>query len=225
MSQSTPSLDELAADLERRGDDNERLELVRRARNFKRAWIEMAEALVLVERSQTWKRWGYESLHDYAEKELRIKRPTVEKLTLSYLTVRKHAPKVLARDGVETAVPSMDAVDYFVRALRKQGDDPTTDAEPGSVRELKAAVFDEVRPIAAIRKEFNPVFFQPAPDARERELLEKTRTTTRRLLGLLRNLDFLRGAERQTLVDALEGLETKLSEAIPTTRDETSSAA
>lgn len=88
-------IDDLAQLLELTGADAQRLDVVRRLQRFKRSWIELAEALVKV-------------------------RATVDKLTASYSTVQRHAPEVLGRDGAARAVPHVEAVEYFSRALEKR---------------------------------------------------------------------------------------------------------
>lgn len=219
-----PTLHQLQEDLEAKGDDAQRLELVERARRFKRAWVEMAEGLTLVNNSKAYERWGYGDIYEYAEKELRIRKPTVQKLTNSYMAVRRHAPKVLERDGVEHSMPSLEAVDYFVKA--SEGEGVSEKARRGDVlSELKAAIFDDVRPLAAVRKEFGPVLFEKKASERERELLEKTRVAARRLLGLLRNVDSVPAREKDAAVTAVEALEARITTLLPAERKAVSEAA
>ena len=78
-------LDSLADHLAREGADALRIELVRRARNFKRTWVEMAEALVEVRDTQAYLAWGYQDLYAYCHQELLLRQPTVDKLTGSFV--------------------------------------------------------------------------------------------------------------------------------------------
>ena len=113
----TKKIDALAELLERTGGDAERLEVVRRTQRFKRSWIELAEALAKVRSSQSYTRWGYNDFYKYCSAELTLKRVTVDKLVLSFHTIRSHAPEVLEWDGVAKVIPSYEAVDYFSRAV------------------------------------------------------------------------------------------------------------
>ena len=77
-------LDRLHDALESQGADRLRLELVRRARNFKRSWVEMAEALTRVRAAQVYLEWGYPDFETYCHSELMLTKGTVDKLTGSY---------------------------------------------------------------------------------------------------------------------------------------------
>src|SRR6185369_6370842 len=106
----------LAAAEEQHADDPERAEVLRRARRFKASWIELAEALSNVRRSGDFKRWGYESFEDYTRTELHIRQETADKLVGSFMFLKKRAPSVLSRDGLTSAIPSYQAVDFLRRA-------------------------------------------------------------------------------------------------------------
>src|SRR5262245_30738106 len=120
-------------------DEAYRMEVVTRARVFKRSWVDMAEALTEV-RSHGWfEGWSYGTLHAYAQEELHIKKTTVDKLTGSYAVIEEHVPHVLSWDGVAQPMPEMDAVEYFAKALDPQGERPTR----AVVDELKQAIFED----------------------------------------------------------------------------------
>lgn len=205
-------LSELAVELEQ-GSDEERLHLVQCARRFKRSWIEMAEALARVRATKAYARWGYADLHEYATRELSIRPPTVDKLLLSYGAVERHAPQVLRRDGVAQDIPSFDAVDYFARALGSandaDGDGP--ERPPEVIAELRHAVFDEGKPVAALRRQFNAVL-NPRPEgAEDREDLQKARAAAHRLAMLLPGIEGLTVRRRREMVAQLQELEAELA--------------
>src|SRR5690606_12007174 len=157
---SHDELDQLAADLKRRGEDGLRLRAVERARSFKRSWVEMGEVLVRVRTSQQYLDWGFQDFCAYCLAELRIKRVTVEKLTLSYQTLEQHAPTVLQYDGVAQQLPQVDSVDYFARALREPDNDGSArrdELAPEVLDELRHAVFEEGAPVNALRRRFDPI--------------------------------------------------------------------
>ncbi len=219
-------LDRLHDALESQGADRLRLELVRRARNFKRSWVEMAEALTRVRAAQIHLEWGYPDFESYCHQELMLTKGTVEKLTGSYAVVREHAPQVLDRDGLAQPIPSVDAVEYFAKALR--GSEPANDdREPPDdavVRELREAVFDDPKPVAVLRKTFDPLFF-PKPDGFERvENLEKTRAAVRRLEGLLQAADGLDEGRLRALLPLLAELRAELDAVLPDAKAELGAA-
>jgi hypothetical protein len=205
-----------------------RLELVRRARNFKRSWVEMAEALTKVRNAQVYLEWGYPDFETYCHSELMLTKSTVDKLTGSYAVVREHAPQVLDRDGLAQPIPNLDAVEYFAKALR--GNEPANDDDddhgPGDdvVRELRQAVFDDPKPVAVLRKTFDPLFF-PKPAGSERvEAMEKTRAAVRRLEALLQELEGVDEGRVKQLLQLLVELRAELDAILPDAKAELGAA-
>ena len=105
--------------------------MLRRARQFKASWIELAEALTESRRRGDFRRWGYDSFEDYTRRELFLRQETVDKLTGSFLFLKKRAPEVLARDGLSRTIPSYQVVD-FLRRAETESDAPesTVGADP-----------------------------------------------------------------------------------------------
>src|SRR5262245_43120817 len=86
---------------EREHESNpERADMFRRTRQFKASWIDLAEALTESRRRGDFRRWGYDSFEDYTRRELFLRQETVDKLTGSFMFLKKRAPEVLTRDGL-----------------------------------------------------------------------------------------------------------------------------
>lgn len=219
MSQAHDRLEALEDELASRGADGVRLSLVRRARHFKRSWVEMAEALHMVRQKSMYVEWGYTDFHGYCQTELLLTKSTVDKLTGTFAVMREHAPQVLQRDGVAQPIPTMDAVDYFAKALRKAPDND--DDNLGQVRsddewdELRNAVFDENQSVAVLRKSFDPIFFAKPEGMEQVEGLEKTRTAIRRLEGLLARVEGLDDRKVSAAMSALAALRSEVDEKLP----------
>jgi len=186
-------LEELEAALAARGEDGLRVLTVRRTRRFKHSWIELAEALVKVRRTGAYGRWGFDDFHDYCAEELRIRRATVDKLTGSFAALERHAPDVLARDGIREPIPSVDSVDYLARALGYRGgaatddgpeeaddDDGPADVDPELADALRSAVFEDGASVRELRRRYDDVFFPVPDEARALERLERARGAARR---------------------------------------------
>ena len=218
MAKGTQKIDDLAALLERTGADAQRLEVVRRTQRFKRSWIELAEALIKVRAGRAYERWGFDDFHAYCAQELTLKKATVDKLTISYSTVQRHAPEVLEWDGVARTIPSVEAIDYFSRAI---GDGPANDRsddEPASRRaparghapevltELKSAVFDEGQAVGELRKRFDPVLHPRPKGADKLDLLNKASACARKLAELLPDIDGLPDKRVRRLEEELGAL-------------------
>jgi hypothetical protein len=221
---STRKLDALAALLERTGGDPKRIEAVRRAQNFRRSWLDLAEILIEVRSRNLFEKWGYADLYAYAEDELTLKRATVDKLTVSYNTLERHAPQVLERDGVATKIPSYDALDYYHRTVgeleRDEVDEAANEAprrgkipqlpDPELRREFEEAVFNEGQPVSELRRRFDPHFFPKPKGAEELDRLKKASATARKLAELIAEIEGL----PEAMIRKLEGELGKLRSAL-----------
>jgi hypothetical protein len=201
MNKPRTKTDAALADAEQaHADDPARVELLRRARRFKASWIELAEGLSNVRRSGEFKRWGYGSFEDYARLELHLRQETAEKLVGSFLFLKKRAPEVLGRDGIGTAIPSYQAVDFLRRAEEKD------DAPKEAVSAIRTRVLDEGAALPSIVRQFRDAVFPVSEDEKKerdisallnvakrlRELLDETRIVPRKLAAEVgQNLDRL----------------------------------
>ncbi len=213
-------LGDLAEALEAEGADELRVHVVRRAREFKRSWVMMAEALVEVRNRESYLDWGYEDFYSYCSLELQLKQATADKLTGSYVALKRHAPSVLKRDGLNERIPTCDAVDYFAKALQKNpgNDDGERAIAEEVVDELRHAVFEEGAPVSDLRKRFNPVF-NPKPEGAEQ--MDTLRRTTAAVRRLERTIEEIEGLPRSTVrasLDALEALREDLAALLERTK-------
>jgi hypothetical protein len=190
-----------------------RIEILQRARRFKRSWLDMAEALLQVKASAAYQAWGYADLYAYCEEELLIKRRTVDKLTGSFSTIKEHAPQVLEEER-DMPIPNYEAVDYFKKAMEA----PETPA-PEVVEELRSAVFEEGQPANMLRKHFNPIFFAKSNEDVALDALMKVKNTSERLQRLLSDVDGLSEETVTRVGSALEALGAELGEMIPKAKE------
>jgi hypothetical protein len=199
MSKGHEVLEALADRIEQGGGDPARVDIVRRAQRFKRSWIELAEGLHALRKNRRYEKWGYSDLADYCSKELHIKAATLDKLVLSYGALRTHAPEVLRRDGVAREIPSLEAVDYFSRAVGPdpddKGDDTDTrrrlDAPREVLDELRAAVFEEQRSVGELRKRFDPIFRPKSASDDAADSLRKLKSMAERLTSAVQTTEGL----------------------------------
>jgi hypothetical protein len=203
-------LEALADRMERTGADPTRVDLARRAQRFKRSWVELGEGLTALRKSRRYKEWGYAELHEYCLKELHIKQVTLEKLVLSYGALRQHAPEVLQRDGVSREIPSLEAVDYFSRAIGggEEGTDSRRrlDAPRAVMDELRSAVFDEARSVGELRKRFDPILRPKSPSEEQGDGLRKLKALAERLNQSVQTAPGLSEKRVARVVAAVEAL-------------------
>ncbi|MDH3622979.1 MAG: hypothetical protein OEQ49_03830 [Myxococcales bacterium] len=214
-------LGELANALEARGADELRVQVVRRAREFKRSWVMMAEALVEVRNREAYVKWGYDDFYSYCSLELHIKRATADKLTGSYIALKRHAPAILKRDGLTERIPTCDAVDYFAKALQRGDRDDAIEpraVDEDVVDELRHAVFEEGAPVTELRKRFNPVFHPKPEGAEQIEEIRRAMTTARRLEKLIEEIDGLHRPTVRATLDSLEALREDLTDLLERTK-------
>lgn len=214
MSGATEALNLRERSLLEQGADPLRIEILQRARRFKRSWIDMAEALLKVKASGVFQEWGYADLYAYCEEELLIKRRTVDKLAGSFSTIQQHAPQVLEEDR-DVPIPNYDAVDYFKKVMEAPDSSPH---DPEVMEELRSAVFEEGQPANMLRKHFNPIFFAKTNEDVALDALLKVKNTAERLERLLGDVDGISEESVTTVGGALERLTAELDELIPKAR-------
>jgi hypothetical protein len=218
MAAATDTLSQRERSLEAEGADPLRLECLRRARRFKRSWIEMAEVLLQVRVARTYEEWGYDDLYQYCEQELLIKRRTVEKLTGSFTTIREHAPEILDEARQDAPLPTFDAVDYYKKVV--DGAEMRGPRAAAKVEELRSAVFERAEPVSEIKKQFNPIFFAKTDEDVALEALMRVKNTAERLEKLLDDVDgILSGARIAAIGKALATLKSDLEELLPAARE------
>ena len=166
-------------------DDPERVDVLAKARHFKRTWIELAEALTGVYERESWVRWSFESFEDYCRKELHIKKGTVAKLLGSFRFMRAAAPEVIERTMREPAapIPSLQAVDFAARAKERGAADAET------MGEIHQAVFEQGADAPTLSRRFKEVAFPVDESERKDKLRSQMSNAARRLASLLAEPD------------------------------------
>lgn len=230
MGGPTEKIEALLRRLERSGAEPERLDALRCAQQFKRSWIELAGKLVEIRRERSYEAWGYDDFHRYCAEELHLRRATVDKLTVSFNTLERVAPQVLAWDGVAKTIPSYEAIDYLGKAMRLPPDRddesaPRKREEPAPprevIKELRTAVFDEGQTVGELRKRFDPVLWPKPKGAEALELVQRASGLAKKLVEAIADIDGLSdrrvaaveqvlGALRQELEAIAEPLRAKI---------------
>jgi hypothetical protein len=216
-------LDQRAEALALEGGDPQRVEMLQRARNFKRSWVEMAEGLLELRVSRAYEAWGYKDLYAYCAEELLIKKRSVDKLTGSYDAIQRHAPEVLADTYDERLVPTFDSVNYFARAVDRVEEESATH-DDAVVEDLRHAVFEDRAPVTSLRRRFNDVVFTKSHDENALAIMERTNNAAQRLCSWLPNIDGLRRERVAEVAAALDGLIRDLDGMLPETRDRVAEA-
>ncbi len=162
-------------------DDPERADTLAKARNFKRTWLELADALAGVQKNNAWERWGYTDFDAYCRKELHLRSSTVQKLLGSFRFLESSAPKVIerARGGGESPIPSHAAVEFVQKATERGAADEETLAT------IRRVAFDEGGEVPQLRKSFKEVAFPEQEIDKAERLRGQIAAAARRLSTLI----------------------------------------
>ena len=209
----------LAAAERRHSKDPERAELIARARRFKASWIELAEALASCQKSQRYTEWGYVSFEEYYRKELHLKTATVNKLVGSYAFLRRSAPEVLERDGLNEPIPSVESIDFLRRAeeVIESGQAPSD-----LLSEVRRAVFDDSLSLGKLNRQFKESLFPSDADLEQRK---RRKELVRLVAKLVEMLEIVRDSVPDAVISEAEHALRALSEVLPKEEEEAKEAA
>jgi hypothetical protein len=130
---------------------SDRYQVLAVASTFKSSWVALGEKLLQVKRNGLFQQWGYENFEDYCSREVRIKKPTAQKLTLAYSFIEKEEPQLMARHTELKPLPDYRSVEL----LRQARDEKAFSTE--EYADLRRAVVEENRSHPTILKRFNEV--------------------------------------------------------------------
>lgn len=119
------------------------------AKQFKSSWVDLGEKLMKVKREGLFQEWGYQDFIDYCRKEVRIKQPTAQKLTMAYHYLEQKEPELLQRSGELHPLPDYRAVDLLRQAEEEQ------QLSQDEISQLRQAVLQENRSFPTVRQRFN----------------------------------------------------------------------
>lgn len=187
---------------------SERYQVLDTAKRFKSSWVELGERLLQVNSRSLYREWGYESFADYCVQEIRIKKPTAEKLTLAYRFLEKREPEVLAQRNELKPLPDFRSVDLLRQASEEKG---FTDEE---YADLRKCVFDDERSHPTVLKRFKEVTAARGEEPTDPLApLRACLAAARRLDTALRGAEGLPAAFRDQTTSLIAYLEEELAEA------------
>jgi hypothetical protein len=128
--------------------ESDRYRVLATAKRFKSSWVELGERLLLVQREQFFRQWGYETFEDYCAKEIRIQKPTAQKLTHAYRYLEQEEPEILARRTEIKPLPDYRSVDLLRQAREEKG------FSPEEYSQLRQAIIEEERSHPTVMKRF-----------------------------------------------------------------------
>jgi hypothetical protein len=178
-----------------------RYQVLATARRFKSSWVELGEKLLQIQKSGQFREWGYESFEDYCTREIRIKKPTAQKLTLAYRYLEKDEPELLVRQTELKPLPDYRSVEL----LRQAREEKSFSEE--EYAGLRRAVIEEERSHPTILKRFKEVAANREEGPDQRHLRKTALAAARRLESALRPLADLPPAYQEELAGLIACLE------------------
>ncbi|PLX83682.1 MAG: hypothetical protein C0617_11030, partial [Desulfuromonas sp.] len=186
---------------------SDRYQVLATAKQFKSSWVELGSKLQQVQQGGLFRDWGYDSFEDYCSREIRIKRPTAEKLTLAYRYMEKEEPELLARQGELKPLPDYRSVDLLRQARQEK------DFSDEEYAELRKAVVEDDRSHPTVLKRFKEVSAAHGEGPGAVVLLKSGLNAARRLEGVIDQLDQVSTEQRRTVSDLIRQLEREVEAA------------
>jgi hypothetical protein len=128
-----------------------RYQVLATAKRFKSSWVELGEKLLQIQKAAQFREWGYDSFEDYCSREIRIKKPTAQKLTLAYRYLEKDEPELLVRQTELKPLPDYRSVELLCQAREEKA------FSEDEYAELRRAVIEDERSHPTVLKRFKEV--------------------------------------------------------------------
>jgi hypothetical protein len=183
---------------------SERYQVLAIAKRFKSSWVELGEQLIQVNSRGLFRQWGYDSFEDYCAREVRIRKPTAQKLTQAYHYLEKEEPELLARHTELKPLPDFRSVDLLRQAREER------DFSEEEYAELRRAVVEEDRSHPTVLKRFKEVAGGRDGGPDQVQLLKSGLTAARRLETVIDQLDQVSTEQRQMVGDLIRQLEREI---------------
>jgi hypothetical protein len=101
-----------------------RQKTIETARRHKASWIELGQYLHTIQKSKSYKHWGYLAFDTYCYRELGIRQNTAVKMLRSYQFLQREEPDVIRAQQAEVDsprnIPSVDAVNVLRLAKKNK---------------------------------------------------------------------------------------------------------
>lgn len=169
--------------LERLDPDSLRYQVLSSLRQFRASWVELGRLLNDVVYGGDYKEWGYDDFEVYCARELGLKKPTVQKLMVSYNYMKKYESRRLQdfeeedNGAMAANIPDFQTVELLDKVRRR---DSLPEEEIG---ELHRKAFDGDVEEPELRKELRQFL---KPRLSEEAMQESADGRRRELAGILR---------------------------------------
>ena len=185
---------------------SERYQVLAIAKRFKSSWVELGEQLIQVNSRGLFRQWGYDSFEDYCAREVRIRKPTAQKLTQAYHYLEKEEPELLARHTELKPLPDFRSVDLLRQAREER------EFSEEEYAELRRAVVEEDRSHPTVLKRFKEVATSREDGPDQVQLLRSGLSAARHLETVIDQLEQVSTEQRQMVGDLIRQLEREIEQ-------------
>ena len=209
---------EIEEKMDRLEPESLRFQVLEAVKKFKGNWLELGRFVSVVEKSQTFREWGFVTFESYCTRELKLRRRTVIKLLRSFLFLKREEPASLSAfledsDGAGR-LPDYESVNVLRMARAKK---VISEEDYGK---LRSAVFDGAVQPREVGRRYRSIL-QAVRDAEadpEEAWLRKRRESLKKVLASLRTVknavelsQLLPAAGLATLKKLIEQVEEELT--------------
>jgi hypothetical protein len=182
----TAAAEKIRARIEDLPEESMRRRVLECARQFKASWVDLGRMLSEVKHEELWREWGFATFDAYCAKELFIRKPTADKLTMSYGFLSRHEPSIV-RGKEPRPAPSFELIEVLSRA------EAAGRLPEGGWQELREDILESPPTPAALNRQLSERYGPaPRPEARPHGSEEER---VRRLLAMARRLERACAAE------------------------------
>ncbi|MDP8214517.1 MAG: hypothetical protein RAO92_06000 [Candidatus Euphemobacter frigidus] len=214
----TKTMREIEEKMDHLDPESLRFRVLEAVKKFKGNWLELGRFVSVVEKSQTFREWGFVTFESYCTRELKLRQQTVSKLLRSFLFLKREEPASLStflEDGDGAGrLPDYESVNVLRLARAKK------DISEKDYRKLRSAVFDgDVQP-REVGRQYRSMLQSARADGVDPEeaWLRKRRELLKKVLGSLRSVkntlelsQLLPAAGIATLKKLIEQVEEELT--------------
>ncbi len=195
-----------------------RFQVLEAVKKFKGNWLELGRFVNVVEKSQSFREWGFVTFESYCTRELKLRQQTVIKLLRSFLFLKREEPASLSaflEDRYAAGrLPDYESINVLRMARAKKA---ISEEDYGK---LRSAVFDGDTQPREVGRQYRSML-QVARDAeadpeeawlrQRRESLKKVLTSLRTVKNTVELSQLLPDAGLATLKKLIEQVEEELT--------------
>lgn len=172
------------------------------ARRYRTSWLELAQVLVEVRRSEAWKESGATTFDEFVTRDLSLKASEAHQLIANYGFLEKHEKKVLDKPIEQVKLPDAKVINLLEKAEQRG---QLTDKEYDGIRDR---VWDPEVTTAELTRDITGRFpAPPPPEPSPAQRLKRLANTGNRFLEEVRSSRQIPTATKERLAAAIEEIE------------------